>query len=94
MAGQTASQYLVLAAYILFFIMNSYRTIVVTDQRILVCDAGKLGQTQARSIVAELPRSTRLGPPSGLWHTVTLGGEEIRIHKRFFKDIETADAAG
>jgi len=92
MGAQTASQYLVLAAYIVFYLVNSYRTVVATDQRILVFDSGKLSTTKARSIVAELDRRTVLGPPKGLWHPVTLGNETVRIHKRFFKDIEQADA--
>jgi len=92
MGAQTASQYLVLATYILFYIMNSYRTIVATDQRILVFDSGKLSTTKARSIVAEVDRRTPLGPPKGLWHPITLGTETVRVHKRFFKDIEQADA--
>jgi hypothetical protein len=43
-------------------------------------------------VVAELPRSTRLGPASGLWHVIPAAGENLRVHRRFFKDIETADA--
>jgi hypothetical protein len=35
--------------------------------------------------------STRLGPPSGLWHVIPAAGENLRVHRRFFKDIETAD---
>jgi hypothetical protein len=92
MSAQTQSQYWVLLAYVAFFIMNEYRTIVVTDRRIVVFDAGKLSSTKANRVVAELPRSTHLGPPSGtLWHKLPVGSEELRIHKRFFKDIDQAD---
>jgi hypothetical protein len=42
---------------------------------------------------AELPRSTRLGPATGVWHQIPAGNETLRVHRRFFKDIETADAA-
>jgi hypothetical protein len=44
-------------------------------------------------VVGELPRATRLGPPSGLWHVVPAGDEKLRVHRRFFKDIEAADTA-
>lgn len=43
-------------------------------------------------MVAELPRSTRLGPASGVWHVIPAGAEKLRVHRRFFKGIEAADA--
>ena len=93
MGAQTQSQYWMLLAYLVFFIMNEYRTVVATDRRIIVFDAGKMSSTKANRVVAELPRSTHLGPPTGtLWHKVPVGNEELRIHKRFFKDVEQADA--
>ena len=47
----------------------------------------------ARGVVTELPRSTRLGPGQGRWHRIPAGSENLRVHRRFFKDIDTADAA-
>jgi len=92
--AQTTSQYLfALTGVIGFLIMNSYRIVVVTPQRILVLDAGKMGMSKARGVVTELPRSTRLGPGSGVWHIVPANGEKLRIHRRFFKDLQAADAA-
>ena len=44
-------------------------------------------------MVTELPRSTRLGPGAGLRHQVQAGGEKLRVHRRFFQDIEAADTA-
>lgn len=42
----------------------------------------------------ELPRGAELGPVGkGIWHTVTVGDEKIRVHRRFFKDLKAADAA-
>jgi len=66
---------------------------VVTPQRILVLDAGSMGMSKARGVVTELPRSTRLGRASGMWLVIPANGEKLRVHRRFFKDIETADAA-
>jgi hypothetical protein len=57
----------------LFGLKNRNRIFVVTDQRILVLDAGWMpphgalemrSVNRARGVVAELPRSTCLGPPS------------------------------
>jgi hypothetical protein len=48
---------------------------------------------KARGVVTELPRSTRLGPASGVWHQIPANGETLRVHRRFFKDIEAADKA-
>ena len=48
---------------------------------------------KARGVVTELPRSTRLGPGTGLWHRIQAGEETLRVHRRFFNDLDTADAA-
>jgi hypothetical protein len=73
--------------------INRYRIVAVTDQRILVLDAGKWSVKTARSVVTTLPRATRLGPASGLWHTIDTGSEKIRVPRRFFNDIAAADSA-
>jgi hypothetical protein len=73
--------------------LNKYRMLVVTDQRILVLDTGKWNMTTARGVVAELPRATRLGPATGIWHKIDTGEEKLRVHRRSFKDIAAADAA-
>jgi hypothetical protein len=28
-----------------------------------------------------------------MWHQIPAGNEKLRVHRRFFKDIETADSA-
>jgi len=91
--AQTQSQYLMLAGFLLFFIFNHYRILAVTPQRILVLDAGKTSAKKARGVVAELPRSTRLGPGSGVWHVIPVGNEKLHVHRIFFKDLQTADSA-
>lgn len=92
--AQTASQYVAaLAGIFLFLGLNRYRILAVTNQRILVLDAGKSSMKQARSVVGQLPRATRLGPGSGVWHVLPLNGEKLRVHRRFFKDMDEADAA-
>ena len=91
--AQTASQFLAaLTGIFVFLSMNRYRILAVTPTRIVVLDAGKMGMGTARGVVMELPRSTRLGPATGMWHRIPAGTETLRVHRRFFKDIETADS--
>ena len=91
--AQTASPLLAgLTGVFVFLGLNHYRILAVTPNRILVLDAGKVSMAKARGVVLELPRSTRLGPATGLWHQIPAGSETLRVHRRFFSDIETADA--
>ena len=92
--AQTASQWLAgLTGIFVFLGLNHYRILAVTPSRIVVLDAGKSSMKTARGVVTELPRSTRLGPGTGVWHRVQVGRENLRIHRRFFKDIQAADNA-
>jgi hypothetical protein len=92
--AQTASQWLVpLTGFVFFPLINSYRIIAVTSQRVVVLDSGKSSIKKARGVVTELPRSTRLGPVSGVWTKIQAGEETLRVHRRFRKDIEAADSA-
>jgi hypothetical protein len=92
--AQTASQWLAaLTGVFVFLGLNRYRIVVVTPSRILVLDAGKASMAKAKGLVTELPRSTTLGPPTGLWHVIPAGEEKLRVHRRFFKDIEAADSS-
>src|ERR1700733_4760719 len=92
--AQTASQWLAAPTGIfVFFCLNRYRILARPPSRILVLDAGKTSLKKARGVVVELPRSTRLGPATGMWHRIPAGSETLRVHRRFFKDIETADSA-
>jgi hypothetical protein len=91
--AQTASQWLAaLTGVFMFLGLNHYRILAVTPTRIVVLDAGKASMTKARGVVTELPRSTRLGPGTGIWHKIPAGEETLRVHRRFFKDLETADS--
>ena len=91
--AQTASQWMVpLTGFIFFRFINDYRIVAVTPQRIVVLDAGKSSIKKAKGIVTELPRSARLGPgASGAWHVIPAGQENLRVHRRFFKDLYAAD---
>jgi hypothetical protein len=92
--AQTASQWLAaLGGFLVFLGLNRYRILAVTPARIVVLDAGKTSMKKARGVVTELPRSTRLGPGSGMWHQIPAGSETLRVHRRFFKDLEAADTS-
>ena len=97
-AAQTFSQYWFLLSWIIVLIKNSFRSVVVTDRRILLLNTGKWSATKAKSVLRELPRSTALGTPSGLWWRTDALGERLYVHKRFHKDViaanELASAAG
>lgn len=92
--GQTASQYVAAFSGVFVFLgLNRYRIFIVTADRILVLDAGKASMKRAKGVVTELPRATRLGPAAGVWHVIPVEGKKVRVHRRFFKDIATADNA-
>src|SRR5262249_61027504 len=70
--AQTASPWLApLAGALIFLGLNRYRIFVVTSRRIIVLDAGKVSMAKAKGLVAEMPRSTTLGPGTGLRRRVT-----------------------
>jgi hypothetical protein len=90
--AQTASRWLAaFGGLFLFPGRNRYRILAVTPDRIVVLDAGRLSLKRARGVITELPRSTRLGPGSGLWHQVNIGPETICVHRRFYPDLDFAD---
>ncbi|HEY1623799.1 MAG TPA: hypothetical protein VGG16_08365 [Streptosporangiaceae bacterium] len=91
--AQTASQWLAAITGVFVFLgFNHYRILAVTPDRIVVLDAGKVSMKTARGVVTELPRSARLGPGTGMWHKIPAGTETLRVHRRFFKDLEAADS--
>jgi hypothetical protein len=91
--AQTASPMTApLIGAVIALIINRYRIVAVTDQRILVLDAGKWSQRTARAVVNELPRASRLGPTSGLWTKIETPAGKIYVRRYFFKDVNAADS--
>jgi hypothetical protein len=90
--AQTTSGYYALLSSLIIILSDAYRVVVVTDQRILVCRSGRVRMTPVKKVIRELPRSTRIGPPSGLWWRCETLGETVYVHKRFHKDVTAADA--
>ena len=91
--AQTASQYQVLIP-ILFLLKNRYRVVAVTDRAVVVLEAARMQNSKPTGVLTRLPRSTPLGAPAGMWAVLDLGGEKLRVHKRFHKDIEEAGGIG
>ncbi|NKZ08746.1 hypothetical protein [Actinomadura latina] len=89
--AQTVSQYFALLTYWIIIFANAYRVVVVTDRRILVCRSGRIRTTPVGEVLFELPRQTRIGPPSGLWWRCETLGEKLYVHRRFHKDVNAAD---
>ncbi len=90
--AQTANRWLAaLGGFFPFPGPGRYRILAVTPDRIVVLDAGQLSLKKARGIVTELPRFTRLGPGAGLWHQIKAGEETLRVHRRFYTDLDFAD---
>ncbi len=91
--AQKLSQYWILLTVVILLVAQRYRTVVVTDRRILVLDGTRMSQTKVTGVLAELPRTTQIGPPSGLWWKCESLGEPLYVNKRFHKDVVAADTA-
>lgn len=72
---------------------GGYRAVVATDRRFLVFQSGTFSQTTLKKLLASLPRDQRLGPGSGAFHSVHLGGETMMVNFRYFKQLDAIDAA-
>lgn len=90
-AAQSTSQWFALISFWIIVVRNSYRSVIVTDRRILVCQGGRLTLGAIKGVLRELPRATRIGPAGGLWYKTDALGEKLYVHKRFHKDIAAAD---
>ena len=90
--AQTKSGWLGALGLIYLIFANRYRPVVVTDRRIAITDSGKWSQSKPTTIVASLPRTTQIGPASGIWWKSSSLGQTLYIHKRFHKDVELADS--
>lgn len=76
-------------------IAKGYYVVVATNERIVVFRAGALKVTTFNSLALELPRATRFGAPKGVFrYKFRLGDENVWVHRKFWKDLRTADAAG
>jgi hypothetical protein len=72
-------------------LMSGQHQVVVTDRAILVVDISKLTGKPKR-LGGRHPRNVRLGTMSGLFGSFELNGRKYWVHKRFHKDVASADA--
>lgn len=86
------SPYLLAITYLLFFLVKNV-VIVVTDRRILVLKASAMSATKPKEVLGTFPRETKLGPVSGIYAKINLGGTQYYVHRRFHDDVKAADAA-
>ena len=90
--AQTKSGWLGAIGVLLLMLINRYQPIVVTDRRIVITDSGRFKMANPTSIVRTVPRTTQIGPASGLWWKCESLGSPLYVAKRFHKDVEAADS--
>lgn len=90
--GGISPNLLVLTGYLLAFWLAKYVVVVVTDRRIAVFKAGPLATSKAKELLGSFPRETRLGPVSGLWGKIEIGGTRYWVHRRFHADVQAVNA--
>jgi len=69
--------------------------IAVTDRSIVILSAKRMSETTPRSVAERLPRDTKLGPTKGAMFanlSVTVESKRLAVQRRFFEDVERADA--
>jgi hypothetical protein len=84
---------IVLTGYLIFMWLAKYVIVAVTDRRILVFKASPLATTKPKELLGTFPRETRFGSVSGVFGKIELGGTRYYVHRRFHKEVESADAA-
>ena|SRR5713226_396461 len=88
-----ANPYLLfLTGFLLFFWMK-WVIVAVTDRRILLLKASMLATTKPKELLGAFPRDTQLGPVSGIYGKIHLGGVRYFVHRRFHGDIKAVNAA-
>jgi hypothetical protein len=71
---------------------NRYGCVAVTDEAIYVLESPRWSAgARPERLLGKIPRSTRLGPVSGLWTELNLLGVRCWVHKRFRDQIAAAD---
>ena len=68
------------------------RAVVATDRRILLIELGMRAST-FKSVLAEVPRETKLGPCRGVLYPIGVFGTDLQVFRRFFRDVAEADRA-
>ena len=72
---------------------GGYRVVVATDRRFLVFQSGTFSQTVFKGLIEESSRHQRLGEPSGVFYTVTIGEQAMKVNFRYFNQLRAIDLA-
>lgn len=67
--------------------------ILATDRRLLLYRGNRWRVGVIQDLITELPRRTRIGAASGLWHRTDIFGERLYIQARWHRQVELADQA-
>ncbi|MEU6380314.1 hypothetical protein [Streptomyces sp. NPDC046909] len=59
------------------------RLVLVTDRAVVVLEYGQFGGVKPKRVLARLPMGTGIGPLSGTWAQIELGGERLWVHKKW-----------
>ena len=79
---------------VIAMLFNKYRVVALTDRALLVLDASAMAQSKPRSLLARLPRDTKLGFDDGMaWGTLQLQDKKHYVHRRFFDDVRRVEGA-
>ncbi|MBA3742597.1 hypothetical protein [Sporichthya sp.] len=71
---------------------GGYRLVVVTSQRILVLKTNWSSYRHPKSVLAELPRKTRLGPVSGPFAAIDVLGQRNYVVAGTRNNVAVADS--
>ncbi|MEU6342628.1 hypothetical protein ABZ883_16995 [Streptomyces sp. NPDC046977] len=82
-----------LIALVVALLATTRRVVLVTDRAVVTLAMGRWGTTRPNRVVARLPLGTRIGPLSGTYAKVELGGERLWIHKKFHGSAPASAAA-
>jgi hypothetical protein len=72
---------------------GGYRVVVATDRRFLVFRSGTFSQTVIKGLIEESSRDQRLSDPSGVFVTITVGGQTMEVNFRYFKQVRAINLA-
>jgi hypothetical protein len=67
--------------------------VVATNRRFLVFRQSMILAKPTGEPLHEAPRSTRIGPPKGLTYKMDALGVPLQVIRRYYTDVEAADAA-
>jgi hypothetical protein len=80
------------AVVVVCTLINSFRVVVATDHRIVVFRSGRWRTSPVYEQLYSIHRSVVIGPARGLWFRAERLGPDLSVHRKFHRDIASADA--